>query len=88
MVEQQRQDPPLALQPLLADACGVFQRILDRHTFEEAGPRIRQLRRMDLIGAEIAHTAEVMNREIRAAERRTVIAGLAGNVMEWYDFGI
>ncbi|ARN83527.1 hypothetical protein B1812_09625 [Methylocystis bryophila] len=26
--------------------------------------------------------------ETRAAERRTVIAGLAGNVMEWYDFGI
>jgi len=72
----------------LADACGVFERILDRKTLQEAAPRIRQLRRMDLIGAEIAHTAEVMNREIRAAERRTVIAGLAGNVMEWYDFGI
>lgn len=72
----------------LADACGVFERILDPATLAEAGPRIRQLRRMDLIGAEIAHTAEVMNREIRAAERRTVIAGLAGNVMEWYDFGV
>ena len=72
----------------LADACGVFERILDRKTLQEASPRIRQLRRMDLIGAEIAHTAEVMNREIRAAERRTVIAGLAGNVMEWYDFGV
>ncbi len=72
----------------LADACGVFERVLAPAAFAEAGPRIRQLRRMDLIGAEIAHTAEVMNREIRAAERRTVIAGLAGNVMEWYDFGI
>lgn len=72
----------------LADACGVFERILDPATLKEAGPRIRQLRRLDLIGAEIAHTIEVMNREIRAAERRTVIAGLAGNVMEWYDFGI
>ena len=72
----------------LADACGVFERILSKTTFAEAGPRIRQLRRMDLIGAEIAHTAEVMNLEIRKGERRTVIAGLAGNVMEWYDFGI
>jgi MHS family proline/betaine transporter-like MFS transporter len=81
-------DPQDVALVALADACGVFERILDRGTLEEAGPRIRQLRRLDLIGAEIAHTAEVMNLEIRAAERRTVIAGLAGNVMEWYDFGI
>ena len=81
-------DPQDVALVALADACGVFERILDRGTLEEAGPRIRQLRRMDLIGGEIAHTAEVMNREIRAAERRTVIAGLAGNVMEWYDFGV
>ena len=81
-------DPQDVALVALADACGVFERILDSTTFKEAGPRIRQLRRMDLIGSEIAHTAEVMNREIRAAERRTVIAGLAGNVMEWYDFGI
>jgi len=81
-------DPQDVALVALADACGVFERILDPTTFQEVGPRIRQLRRMDLIGSEIAHTAEVMNREIRAAERRTVIAGLAGNVMEWYDFGI
>ncbi len=81
-------DPQDAALVALADACGVFGRILHAGALEEAGPRIRQLRRMDLIGAEIAHTAEIMNREIRAAERRTVLAGLAGNVMEWYDFGI
>ena len=81
-------DPQDVALVALADACGVFHRILDHGTFHEAGPRIRQLRRMDLIGAEIAHTAELMNLEIRRAERRTVIAGLAGNVMEWYDFGI
>ena len=81
-------DPQDVALVALADACGVFERILDRGTLEEAGPRIRQLRRMDLIGGEIAHTAELMNREIRKAERRTVMAGLAGNVMEWYDFGI
>src|SRR5208283_4444820 len=43
---------------------------------------------MDLIGGEIARTAHRVNVDTRAAERRTVIAGLAGNVMEWYDFGV
>ena len=81
-------DPEDVALVALADACGVFQRILNPATLKEAGPRIRQLRRMDLIGGEIAHTAEVMNGEIRKAERRTVLAGLAGNVMEWYDFGV
>ncbi len=71
----------------LADACGMFKHILSHKTLAEAAPRIGQLRGLDLIGAEIALTAEAMNREIRAAERRIVIAGLAGNVMEWYDFG-
>ena len=72
----------------IADACSIFERILTASTLAEAGPRIRQLRRMDLIGAEIADTAQAMNAEIKTAERRTVIAGLAGNVMEWYDFGV
>lgn len=71
----------------LADACGMFKHILKPATLAEASPRIGQLRGMDLIGAEIAHTAAAMNKQIRAAERRIVIAGLAGNVMEWYDFG-
>jgi len=71
----------------LADACGMFRHILSHKTLTEAGPRIGQLRNLDLIGAEIALTAQAMNKEIRAAERRIVIAGLAGNVMEWYDFG-
>ncbi len=71
----------------LADACGMFQHILNKSTLIEASPRIVRLRSMDLIGAEIARTAEAMNEKIRAAERRVVIAGLAGNVMEWYDFG-
>jgi MHS family proline/betaine transporter-like MFS transporter len=72
----------------LADACSIFERILTPATLLEAGPRIRQLSRLDLIGAKIAYTAQVMNAEIKASERRNVIAGLAGNVMEWYDFGI
>jgi len=71
----------------LADACGMFEHILNPSTLAEAGSRIGRLRGMDLIGAEIARTAEAKNKEIRAAERRIVVAGLAGNVMEWYDFG-
>ncbi len=71
----------------LADACGMFHHVLNPATLAEASSRIGRLRGLDLIGAEIARTAEDMNREIRAAERRIVIAGLAGNVMEWYDFG-
>ena len=71
----------------LADACGMFKHILSPTTLEEASSRIGQLRGLDRIGAEIARTAQAMNKEIRAAERRIVIAGLAGNVMEWYDFG-
>ena len=71
----------------LADACGMFHHILAHRTLTEAASRIEQLRGMDMIGAEIARTAEAINKEIRSAERRIVIAGLAGNVMEWYDFG-
>ena len=71
----------------LADACGMFEHILNPTTFAEATARIGEIRGMDLIGAEIARTALAMNAKIRAAERRIVIAGLAGNVMEWYDFG-
>lgn len=72
----------------LADACFVFERILTPKELQRVKPRIAQIARMDLIGGEIARTAHHVNVETRAAERRTVIAGLAGNVMEWYDFGV
>jgi MHS family proline/betaine transporter-like MFS transporter len=72
----------------LADACFVFERILTPRELVRAKPRIMQIARMDLIGGEITRTAERVNLEVRAAERRTVVAGLAGNVMEWFDFGI
>ncbi len=72
----------------LADASFVFERILTPKELDRVRPRIRQIARMDLIGGEIARTAHEVNLETRAAERRTVIAGLAGNVMEWYDFGV
>jgi MHS family proline/betaine transporter-like MFS transporter len=72
----------------LADACSVFERILTPAALASVRPRIVQLGHMDLIGGEIARTAQKMTVELKAAERRTVIAGLAGNVMEWYDFGV
>lgn len=72
----------------LADACFIFERILSQKELKRVQPRIRQISRMDLIGGEIVETAHRVNLEMRAAEKRTIIAGLAGNVMEWYDFGI
>src|ERR1700740_1866471 len=29
-----------------------------------------------------------MNREYIGAQRHTIVAGVAGNVMEWYDFSV
>lgn len=72
----------------MAQACFVFERILAPAEHRRLQDRIRQLSRLDLIGAQIAHAAEQLNLEFRAAERRTVFAGLAGNVLEWYDFGV
>jgi len=81
-------DPRDAALVALADACSIFDRILMPKELEKARARIHQLRRMDLIGGEIARTAETLSVELKAGERRTVLAGLAGNVMEWYDFGV
>ena len=72
----------------LANASFVFQRILAPSELKRVAPRIAQIARMDLIGGEILSTAHRVNLETRAAERRTVIAGLAGNVMERDDFGV
>ena len=72
----------------MADACFVFERILAPRELAKVHYRIQQLCRLDLIGAQIALAAQQLNLEFRAAERRTVLAGLAGNVLEWYDFGV
>jgi MHS family proline/betaine transporter-like MFS transporter len=72
----------------MADACFVFERILAPRELAKVQYRIRQLCRLDLIGAQIALAAQQLNLEFRATERKTVIAGLAGNVLEWYDFGV
>lgn len=72
----------------LADASFLFERFLTPRELTRVRPRIAQLVRMDLIGGEIARVAHELNIEMRKAERRTIIAGLAGNVVEWYDFGV
>lgn len=72
----------------LADASFLFERFLTPRELARVRPRILQLARMDLIGGEIARVAHDVNIEMRKAERRTIIAGLAGNVVEWYDFGV
>src|SRR6185503_19738535 len=72
----------------MADACFVFERIIAPAELAKVRYRIRQLCRLDLIGAQIALAAQQLNLEFRAAERKTVFAGLAGNVLEWYDFGV
>ena len=72
----------------LADASMILERILKPKELKRVKPRIDQITRMDLISGEIARTAHRLNLETLAAEKRTIIAGLAGNVMEWYDFGI
>ncbi|HEY3918239.1 MAG TPA: MFS transporter [Stellaceae bacterium] len=72
----------------MAQACFVFERILAPAEQKRLQERIRQLCRLDLIGAQIAQAAQQLNLEFRAAERKTVLAGLAGNVLEWYDFGV
>ena len=72
----------------MADACFVFERILAPRELAKVQYRIQQLCRLDLIGAQIALASQQLNLEFRAAEHKTVLAGLAGNVLEWYDFGV
>ena len=72
----------------VADACQVFERILPPRELARATPRIRQIASLDLIGRDITRAAVELGQELGKAERSTVIAGLAGNVMEWFDFGV
>ncbi|MGE0668489.1 MAG: MFS transporter [Sphingomonadales bacterium] len=81
-------DPADSALVAIADACSVFERIFTPAQLTEVKPRIAQIAALDLIGGQIARTAHELNRKVRTTERRTVIASLAGNVMEWYDFGI
>ena len=72
----------------LANSLSIFERVLSKKELLRITPRIEQISRLDLIGGEITGAARRLTVEHQAAERRTIIAGLAGNVMEWYDFAI
>lgn len=72
----------------IASACGVFERILTEVEFRRMAPRIAQIARLDLVGGEIARTAHEVNEKYTRLERKTAMAGFAGNVLEWYDFGV
>ena len=72
----------------IASACGVFERILTATELRQMGPRIAQLAQLDLVGGQIARTAHEVNEKYTRLERKTALAGFAGNVLEWYDFGV
>ncbi len=72
----------------LADDCLLFDRFFKPQQLEQVRSRIELISGMDLIGAQIVRSARTLNSEVRTVERNTIIAGLSGNIMEWYDFGI
>jgi MHS family proline/betaine transporter-like MFS transporter len=72
----------------LAASCRVFERILTPSSLKEARARIDQIAGFDLIGGRIAKEARQFTNELKQAERRAILGGMAGNVVEWYDFSI
>ena len=72
----------------LAAACHVFERIMAPNVFVGRRARISQLASLDLIGGRIATAAHVFTAELKKRERGAILAGMAGNVVEWYDFSI
>lgn len=72
----------------LADASFLFDRFLKPSELVKVQPRVAQLVKLDLIGGQISRVAHERSIELRAKERRAIIAGLAGNIVEWYDFGV
>lgn len=72
----------------LAASCRVFQRLLTARALKEAQPRIDQVARFDLIGGRITVEARQFTNELKQTERRAILAGMAGNIVEWYDFSI
>ena len=56
----------------LADACGIFSELLSKAELEQATPRIKQVRRLDLIGQAMAQSID----DIETA----VIASMQGHI--------
>ncbi len=72
----------------LAASCRVFERILAPRLFNDARVRIDQLAGLDMIGGRIATAARTLTAELQKVERVAIAAGMAGNVIEWYDFSV
>ena len=72
----------------LAASCHVFERILTPAALKDTRLRIDQLASFDLIGGRIAKEARQFTAELKQAERRAILGGMAGNIVEWYDFSI
>jgi len=72
----------------LAQACRIFERVLSPAEYGMAQPRIEAVARLDLIGGEIARTAQSLNDRVAFALRRFLISGLAGKVVLTFSVGV
>jgi MHS family proline/betaine transporter-like MFS transporter len=72
----------------LAQACRIFERVLPPAEYRMAQPRIEAVARLDLIGGEIARTAQSLNDRVTFALRRFLISGLAGKVVLTFSVGV
>ncbi|MCY3818557.1 MAG: GPP34 family phosphoprotein [Gammaproteobacteria bacterium] len=62
-------DPRDVVRIALCDACSIFPEVLSEREIEQATPRIRQLRIMDLIGREVAGAIAAIQRTMLMAVR-------------------
>ncbi|MDE0053898.1 MAG: GPP34 family phosphoprotein [Gammaproteobacteria bacterium] len=62
-------DPRDVVRIALCDACSIFPEVLSDREIEQATPRIRQLRVMDLIGREVAGAIAAIQRTMLMAVR-------------------
>ncbi len=72
----------------LAAACLVFERTLTPGMLTDARERIQHIAQLDMIGGTIATAAKAFSAELKKAERGAILGGVAGNLVEWYDFSI
>ena len=72
----------------LASSCLVFERTLTSNMLKQTQDRIAQVARLDMIGGSIATAAREFTAELKKGERGAILGGIAGNVVEWYDFCI
>ena len=51
----------------LADACGIFQRLLSKSELARANERIEQVRKLDLIGQAMSQAIEAIELSVAAS---------------------